>query len=702
MLQVELPDRPARTNEAHIGQWRISSDGLSAQEFAQLPGEIQGKNIGHWVTRVELGGRIFSGEIHRAATDEELEGKPFGAGLNASNHDATCSVEVAWMDEASRRPLTAMISGPTMMLNYPPNEWGRHGAIIPEDVLFLHQWPPMKGADWLRAVKRHRTEDLVRNTVWLTMGWVPVAGEESQAFIVGNQVIAGNDKATAATIPGVLGNVLTNAGSFGVHDVYTGPDYTDPTGKHVLADDLRELLDVWVYNSPWLDPKISVTMLAIALRPAVPLPTSVAAYFVGAPQKGKSWSARQCMSFWQGRRGVWKHTLPGSASDTFATTESAVAKTPIWVVDDLAPSTDRRASEMQESKIGDLIRAVHNKLGKRRMNPDMTERATPTPMALTIFTAENESPVQSIRERVVKVEFTGLHSENVKRADELANNTTTASRVTAALLRMYIAKGDAAGWGNVIENSRLVREDAIDSARDVLAELGVGVGDASRPAEIIADLSMGLEALQDLMGRVGMGKETKVIGWSKPEQWMYLLAEQIGLGHQNKEEVSPGQVLLTCIRELLASGRAHIANLDDPSHPPMSGQNSATTNMLMGWTMDAMGETRPQGRRIGFSAHISPKTGAGGTTDHVLFIAAEDAFREAQTAYPKKIQYGASSQTSWRNVWDLRLVHPRYANKPTKDLARQFRDTGSTAKLRGVPISFEVLFGGSPGEEIGD
>jgi hypothetical protein len=59
----------------------------------------------------------------------------------------------------------------------------------------------------------------------------------------------------------------------------------------------------------------------------------------------------------------------------------------------------------------------------------------------------------------------------------------------------------------------------------------------------------------------------------------------------------------------------------------MSGPNSTTTNMLMRWTMDAMGEMRPQGRRIGFSTHISRKIGEEGTTDHVLFIAAEGAFR---------------------------------------------------------------------------
>jgi hypothetical protein len=46
-------------------------------------------------------------------------------------------------------------------------------------------------------------------------------------------------------------------------------------------------------------------------------------------------------------------------------------------------------------------------------------------------------------------------------------------------------------------------------------------------------------------------------------------------------------------------------------------------------------------------------------------------------------------------------MHPRYASKPDRDVSRQFRDPGSKAKLRGVPISVEELLADSSGEEIG-
>ncbi|MGY6496643.1 MAG: hypothetical protein ACXIUP_00280 [Microcella sp.] len=701
MIQPDLPARPARADQAQIGDWRVSPDGLNVQEYVETPSEGSARGLGHWVTRVPLGGRVYSYEVHRPASDEENEGKPFGSGLNESNYPKFCSIELAWADHVTNNPVTATITGPSSILSYPPSEWERKGASIPKEIELHEHWPPQRGAEWLRAVKRNRADEIDSRTVWATMGWVPVEGEESQAFVVGKQVIAQNEGAARGTIPGVVGSQLTNAERFGLHDVYTGPNFTDPTGEHNLADDLRTLLDVYWYNTPWLNQRIAATMLSMALRPAVPLPTSVAAYFVGAPQKGKSWSARQCMSFWQARSGVWKHTLPGSASDTFATTESAVAKTPIWVVDDLAPQTDRKTAEMQESKIGDLIRAVHNKLGKRRMNRDMTEREVPTPMALTIFTAENEAPVQSIRERVVSVEFTGLRAKEMNAADDLANKTTVASRVTAALVRMYIARGQEQGWEQIVATLRKEREDGIEIAREILEGLGIARGDTSRPAEIAADLSMGLQGLVDLLLLLGMDEEADLIDWGSPEQMLYLVAEQVGQGHLNKAQVSPGQVLLDCIRGLLASGAGHIANVENPSAPPISGDNAAAANMLLGWVADSQGDMRPRGSTLGYLTKVGTP-GSDKEPDEILFMLADDAFQLAQTKYPKRIQYGASPTTSWRNVWDLGLTHPRYKADPRKPSTRQFSVKGTGARLRGVPLSMEVLFSsGAGGDDEG-
>ena len=699
MIEIDLPERPSRGDQAEIGDWKVSADGMSTQEYVEVPTTDGGfdKGRGRWVKRVDFGARIIAMETHRAPTAEELDGAPFGTGAAGLAHQSRTTIEVAW-DAGNDVAATSLITGPSTLLHHTPADWPRHGAAIPDDVLLQQQWPPRKGPEWLGAVKAHRPDENLRSTVWATMGWVPVPDSGSQAFIAGRDVIASTETRAEQTQAGVLGNVLTNAERFGLHDVYTGPNLTDPTGKHNLADDVREVIDTYFTNSPWLNEKIAATMLAIALRPAVPLPTSVASYFVGAPQKGKSWSARHCMSFWQKTPGVWKHTLPGSANDTFATTESAIARTPIWVVDDLAPTSDRRTAEMQEAKIGDLIRAVHNKLGKRRMSKDMTEREVPTPMALTVITAENESSVQSIRERVVNVEFTGLRLAQMNRADELANKTTTASRVTAAIIRMFITEGEEIGWSNLVDVLRGTQEAGVDYARDILGELGISTGDSSRPAGMAADLALGLHALKRLMRTIGMDDEADKIDWSDPEDWYYLLTEQVSLAHRNKAEVSPGRVLVDCIRGLLASGAAHIANVDNPSAPPISGENSVAANALMGWAADSQGEFRPRGATIGFLTQTTT-AGTDEAPKDIIWVLPDDAFQLAQQKYPKRIPYGASPSTAWGNFWDLGLAHPRYNGDGRPGITRQFRVRATAARLRGVPMSMGVLFTADPDED---
>lgn len=699
MIQPDLPERPSRADHAEIGDWRISPDGTSAQEYVEVAdtsGSVD-KGRGRWLERLNYGGRVVGVETYRAPTVDELEGQPFGAGTKGLPVQSNVTFEIAWNSE-NEEPQTAEVVGPAVLLHHNPVDWPRHGAFIPDDVLLINNWPPKGQTKWLNAVKSHRTDETQRSTVWSTMGWVPVPGAQSQAFIAGRDVIAASKDHPEQTRAGVLGGVLTNAERFGLHDVYTAPGLKDPTGKFNLADDIREIIATYVTDTPWLDPKIAVTMLAIALRPAVPVPTSVASYFVGAPQKGKSWSARHCMSFWQRKPGVWKDTLPGSANDTFATTESAVARTPIWVVDDLAPSADRRTAEMQEAKIGDLIRAVHNKLGKRRMNRDMTERGVPTPMALTIITAENQSTVQSIRERVVTLEFRGLRMEQMMRADMLANKSTAASRITAATIRMFINDGEEQGWQHVVEMLRNEQETGVENARKVLQNYGVGSNDTSRPAGMAADLALGLYGLGALMRRVGLDEVANSIGWGSPEQWMHMLTEQIALGHRNKADVSPGRVLVDCIRGLLASGAAHIVNVDNPSAPPLTGENSTAANALMGWRTDSEGNMHPRGITIGWSTQIT-KRGTDEAPSDVIFVLYDDAFNLAQQKYPKRIPFGATAGSSWQNFWDLGLAHDHYKDDGNNGPTRQFRIKGTPVRPRGVPMSIPTLFTGAADHE---
>lgn len=689
MTEIDLPAAPKRVYPIEFGDWRMAPGGTETQEFVAVPtadGRFE-KGRGEWVTRNAFGARITDLETHRAPTAEEKAGHPFGSGTAGITYPSRVRIEIAWEDETGDTR-ESVVRGPASILGETPAFWRREGAELPDEVLLRVGWPPERGRQWLQAMKDHRTTELRRSTVWSTMGWVPAPNSMSQAFIAGRDVIAATPEVTAQTRTGAVDKVLSNAERFGLHDVYTGPGLTDPTGQYNLAEDLRTLLKTYVTDTPWRDMRIAVTMMAIALRPAVPLATSAVAYFVGAPQKGKSWSARQLMSFWQGRPGTWRSTLPGSANDTFPTSEAAIGRTPIWVLDDLAPSSDRQHANRQEAMVGDLIRATHNRAGKRRMTSNMREREVPTPMALLIVTAENEPSVQSVRERSVAVEFQGLRLEQMQRADALANKSTTASRVTAAMIRMFIADGEQRGWAAVTDELRKYEELATDSARDVLRSNGIATQDSSRPAQAAADLSVGLYALSKLLRQAGLTSEARDLDWDGG-RWMRLLTEQVSLGHLNKADAAPGRVLLRCVRNLLLSGAAHIGNLSSPGQPPLGD----TSDIALGWSADSDGQWHPRGTTIG---HMI----VNAEEPDLIWITPDDAFELAQKHYPRLIPHGTKSESSWRNVWELKLTHPRHPTATPGRNQKQYRLPNSGARGYGVPISLATLLN-SESEEQG-
>jgi hypothetical protein len=690
MLIDGLPQRPEKPDEMMKGEWRVSRDGTFVEECAPVV-DSQGTETGvRWERRIGLGGRVKFSETRRAATDEELITGVFGAGVDESQYAVDCAVEVKWTDPISGDDVVAEVRGPHSILGYAPADWDRRGAKIPKELMFHPEWPPKKGPEWLQAIKKNEAQLIEARTTWATMGWVPVEGEVSPAFIIGDHVLATTPDAAKRVLPGVKEQALSGASKFGVSDVYTGENFTDPTGKHNLVEDLNTLINVLVEEGPWLRKQIAVTMLALGIRPAVPTPTSCSAYFVGAPGKGKSWSAKQIMSFWQARKGTWKDTLPGSANDTFASTENAVARTPIWVADDLAPSPDRRKAEQMETNIAELIRAVFNKLGRRRMNQDMTAKEVPTPMAVFILTAENESSVQSIRERVVNVEFTGLNDSAMDKANALSYQTLTAARVTAAVIRMFIQRGERDGWENMMAELGEHHQNGLAFAKEIMVKQGLSAREVERPSEIAADLSLGLVALAWLAKELGQTALVRKFGWTTGK-YGHLLAEQVSTGHQGKSDMAPGKVLIDSIRGLLASGVGHIANIDDPNTPPIKGgEDESQLNSLLGWQMDGQ-TTKPRGTTLGWFTQVKTK----GSTEiqDVIVLSRDDAFNLAQQKYPKRIQFGASQNTSWKNAWDLDLIHPAYVDKrPASGVVIQFRSHGGRAKISGVPVSIDTLF----------
>lgn len=705
MIQGEMPAKPELPLEKRVGEWRVSGDG-TAVELCVQPDD----GDAYWEIQVHIGGRVKNMEVRRPASEEELRTGAFGKGVRLGAYPSTCAIELSWVDEVTGETKTADVSGPSALLAYPPSEWERKGADIPNSVYLHPDFPPKKGVEWLSAIKRNDAALVEERTTWSTMGWVPVENGHGMAFIAGESIIAESDAVAEAVQAGVDEGNLAGSSRFGVADVYKSENFSSPEDRAGLREDIQTLWDSYIANGPWLTAPISASIISASLRPAVPLATATTVYLSGPPAKGKSWSARHMMSFWQSSPGTWwgPNPLPGSANDTPASIETAVSKTHMWVVDDFAPTPDKRKSETDEAKIADLIRGVFNKLGKRRSNADMTSRAVLTPLALLVLTAENQSSVPSIRERVVSIEFKGLKGDKMDKAETLAHYELTAARVTAALIRMYIQRGMRKSeyaepgtnpWQDVIAYLEEERETGNLMAKDVLMENGVRAEHTSRPMGIVSDVALGLIGLRDLARLVGLDEIADAIHWGENGQLRYI-GEQVALSNRDKAEQAPGQVLLSCLADLLLGGRGHVVNLDDPSQPPIVDDADATRmNTFLGWQASGNdGVMQPKGARLGYYSIVN-----GAPT---VFFIRDDAFNEAQKAYPKRIPYGQASHTSWTDVWNSQLVPQSYTDLAAKPLPGrkeprgipsnsmvQFR-TGPGKKMRpyGVPIELDRLF----------
>lgn len=690
VLSDAMPERPIRLHESKAGEWRVSADGLSVQECCPTF-DITGAPTGtSWQHRVGIGGRVKSTDELRTPTDEELETGKLGAGTRGTNPGASCTIELRWHDELHDEERTADVTGPLAILAYPPQEWDRRGANMPAQLMLHPEWPPKNGRDWFAAIKANEREAQEQSTTWASMGWVPVAGEPSAAFIAGNVVVAPSDSAASGTHPGVTEQELSGASRFGITDTYSGPEFLDPTNKNKLADDIEAVFDAIVLNGPWPSKETGPAVLALALRPVAPVPTHAVAFFTGAPSAGKSWTAKRIMSFWARRAGSWEN-LPGSASDTYASTEKSLSVTPIWVVDDLAPTTDKSQAELGMHSVATLVRAVYNNLGKRRMTKEMTSQPVPTPMAVLILTSENDHPIQSIRERMVQLAFASMDTVAVERLHKLTTETETTSRITGAAIRNVQQRAEKTSWPSEVSRWKDLFASASSPGREIMLEMGIAPANVQRPLGIVADLSLGLHAFRLLAEAVGLEHIAEQFHWAEGGLFREL-TELVARPHVGKSDLQPGAVLINCLRLVLSAGHGHVTSLSLDGMPPLW---DGTSPSELGWSRSGMGDYVPRGPKIGLATTV--KSQDTGEEVRVILFNIEDAFNVAQAKYPNLIQYGASSASSWRNARETGLIHPHWNDKVTRGIKAQINRDGT--KHSGFPISLETLFSTAEAEE---
>ena len=647
-----------------------------AEEF--VVGRAGRAAAGDWEPRIRFAGRVAGILTRRSASDREAATGELDAAGEAMA-DTTVQIEVDWFDPDTGQASRALVTGPVALLADDPRDWHRerHGGNIPAALLSHPDWPPERA--WLSAVKNHRRAETETRTVWDHMGWVPVDGG-TPVYLVGRQAV-GADGFTDSAVPGVDNTALAGADRFGV----IAEDDEDRLRGTVL-----EVLDTYLEGT-WSDRRVAALVLAAALRPVAPRHCHTVLSVVGPKGHGKSFTAATVMSFWQATPGAWApNRLPGSAQDTVASTELAVARTNIWVVDDLAPSPNRRTADADQDRMGTLIRNVHNRAAKRRSTPGMQARRVHDPRALLIVTAENDTMVSSVADRVIRVPISrgtlGGESAVDRMRDLMASGR--AATVTYGAIRAIAA----AGAGELIHDgtwaghTRFWDEEhrmATHETHDVMPG-----GAAARHQDLAADITLGLTVWHRLVANLGLtDRAAEVLDLA--DGIFSLVADH----YRAQQETSPGQSILSAVRSLLAAGLAHVQSVDTPGAPPMSGaEDAAVTNSRLGWIHTADGVSRPGGPTIGYL--VNP-TGARGIRPHAL-LDPKNSFTQAQRQYPDLIPYGSTERAAWTSAWTENLVteqhwQRRLAGNGAKRTVVRVMVNGTY--LEGVPVPLDVLFG---------
>jgi len=678
----ELPDAPPRSDQDfEPGTWMVSPDRCTVQEFQS---SVNGGGPG-WKIKVRLGGEVESVISKRFPTDEEIETGNFGEGVSDEGSPTNCRVKLSWISESGETH-NATITGPADLLGIPVSRWYQHAHHIPPEILQHPEWPPTNDR-WLKAIKSANDGQAPHTTAWASMGWVPVQGSQICAFISGRTVIAISESARETTIPGVTDSVLPDSGDFTLPPM-PGIVSSEQWKKQV-ADDLKDVYERFIVDSPWSDPNYAAVVLAAALRPSIPIRTSTNLYLQGPPGQGKSWTASMVMAFHQ-KRLVWtnKH-LPGSMKDTATAVEQALAQTNIWVMDDLAPSPDKRQNDVEQSKIGDIIRSVHNGTSKRRSGSDLKARETFPPRAVMITTAENEHVVGSVRDRSVllTLDKTSLRGAAIPAMEEFRDENRAGGRLMVACVQAIQARAQSVGWQLMMGSLRGTHKSLAARAKSVLEASATGEKTTTRHAEMAADLMLGLYPLQILAEFVSDRRMMEALDPENPESLPARVIQALRSSYLAQNEASPGRSFLDVLSQLLRTGAAHVVNANDPALPPMSNADDAK-NQGLGWRNDGHG-WKAQGLTIGWAGFTTRDPDS--SVDLISFDA-NAAFDLAKRLAPSTLPPGTSSNGAWQPVWSEKLIHPRYVSKRESSRINLKLPINGTYR-RAVPIHIDKVLG---------
>lgn len=725
-LRSKMPDFPEDDpSNLEIGTWRITEDGASTERLVYATDD-SGNPLGKsWTPgNIHLGGRMTYIQERRDPTKRELLSGEVEYG-HADPSDVEVGFEVSWRD--GDEIVNVEVVGPSRIAGTPPSEWYKHEASIPAKLSVHPQWPPrgQDGEKWLEAVLRASGEH-EELTEWTKMGWVPVEGH-LPAFTIGETVIASSDDAAASVRSGVDSADLAGFSQFGIggregHKNLHWEDSFNAWSSQAKKDfeDLREL---YIDSGAWRDPAVSALVICAMFRPIVPVfepvmnPRSTL-FLYGSSGSGKTMTAKHIMAAWAAEGSDWSSNLPGSAESSRASMEKATSMSPIWAIDDLAPSVSQRQAEQQESAVADVVRSTFNAQAKQRMRRDMTTQKALTPRSQLLVTAENELSVSSASQRLIPI-FLRRGSLNpdpeVTEAIFKRNaHDGLAARCSAHLVLAVLYRASVEGWEALTARYTKLYYREQRMVRDLLTERGASPSKVTRMAELIADLTIVQELMLDCDLRVGMGMDwhrrlfndpreqstTDPVLWGREDIFRNRIVDMMIDVHHEQQDRTPGQSMLTAIRTMLSMKRAHIASAEDPARPPYvtevqdpeddPSRTDSQVNRDLGWNYLDDGKIAKADPEIGVMVRPQRKRSLDGP---IVLIDPKAAYSVAKRFHPEIIMPGMKEDSLFSSMWDEEICPPELRDKRGREAAKNSvrLSVGASGRPKGVPIPLSVL-----------
>jgi hypothetical protein len=328
--------------------------------------------------------------------------------------------------------------------------------------------------------------------------------------------------------------------------------------------------------------------------------------------------------------------LPCNWSSTANSLEASAssAKDVLLVIDDFVPQGTAVDRARLNGTADRVFRALGNRQGRGRLGADTRQRRVRAPRALIVSTGEETPGGQSLRARLVIVE---MHRGDVDLERLTIAQKDAADGAYARAMVGYL-KWMAPQIEKLREELRTIKDE-----RRAMLPAGVHARTADAFAQLYAAWVIWLRFC--VHAKAAVEEEVaKILG----EVWQTLVdlaGEQAVL----QRESDPVDRFYALLNGLLLSGKAHIADVDDPSKPA-----EQSTPPAMGWKF--------YGERIlsdGSKEDIWHSQGPC-----IGWWALDGIYLEAEVAYAQTQQLGGqggegigiASHTLWRRMNDRKLL----------------------------------------------